>query len=83
MGHSFFLHGDQPLTDPEEFARRFRQEVLPLLQEYCYENYALLAEYLGPKLVHRDAKRLDEELLADPERLVAALDEEFTPRPAV
>ena len=41
VGHSFFLVDDEPVTDVEEFAKRFRYEVIPLLQEYCYEDYSL------------------------------------------
>jgi 5-methylcytosine-specific restriction protein B len=35
IGHSFLLEGDEPIDDPDEFARRFRQEILPLLQSTC------------------------------------------------
>jgi 5-methylcytosine-specific restriction protein B len=77
VGHSFLLDGDQPVTDPEEFAHRFRQDILPLLQEYCYDDYGALADYLGPKLVDREGQVLNEEVLLDTERLMTALEEEF------
>ena len=48
IGHSFFLVDDEPVSDVDEFAKRFRYEVIPLLQEYCYEDYRALADYLGP-----------------------------------
>ncbi|MBI4590254.1 MAG: EVE domain-containing protein [Candidatus Rokubacteria bacterium] len=82
IGQAFLLDGDQPLTDPDEFGRRFRQEILPLLQEYCYDNYATLATYLGETLVDRDAQTVNEPILADPERLLAALEDEFTRQPS-
>lgn len=77
IGHSFLLDAAGPVSEPEEFARRFRQEVLPLLQEFCYEDYRLLADYIGDKLVDRDAQTLDEDRLASPDRLVEALEEAF------
>ena len=77
IGHSFLMDGSGPVSEPEEFARRFRQEILPLLQEYCYDDYRVLAEYIGEKLVDKEGQRLNEERLADPESLVAALEEEF------
>ncbi len=77
IGHSFLMDGDNPITEQEEFARRFRQEILPLLQEYCYEDYRVLADYIGEKLVKQDAQMLDEEVLNDDDSLVAALEEEF------
>jgi Peptidase family S41 len=77
IGHSFLLDGAEPITDTDEFARRFRQEILPLLQEYCYDDYTALASYIGPKLVDKNAQTLDRERLADADALVAALEEEF------
>lgn len=77
IGHSFLLEGDEPISDPDEFARRFRQEILPLLQEYCYEDYGALASYIGSKLVDNEAQTLDDERLADTDALLAALEDEF------
>jgi len=80
IGHSFVLDGDEPVTDPDEFARRFRQEILPLLQEYCYDDYGALASYIGDKLVDKEAQMLDHERLGDVDALLAALEEEFGQR---
>jgi 5-methylcytosine-specific restriction protein B len=77
IGHSFLLEGGDPISDPEEFARRFRQEILPLLQEYCYDDYKVLRDYIGARLVDAEAQTLDEDRLADPDSLLAALEEEF------
>lgn len=83
IGHSFLLEGDEPITEPEEFVRRFRQEILPLLQEYCYDDYGALASYVGAKLVDKDAQTLDHERLGDTDALLAALEEEFGRREGV
>jgi len=80
IGQSFLLEGDEPITDPDEFARRFRQEILPLLQEYCYDDYDALASYIGVKLVDKEAQTLDHERLGDADALLAALEEEFCRR---
>ena len=77
IGHSFLLEGDEPVSDPDEFARRFRQEILPLLQEYCYDDYGALASYIGTKLVDKEAQTLDHEQLTDTDALLAALEDEF------
>jgi 5-methylcytosine-specific restriction protein B len=81
IGHSFFMEDGQPVNDAEEFARRFRQEVLPLLQEYCYDDYGSLAHYLGSKLVDQQAQTLREEKLTDPDALLAVLEDEFSQKP--
>lgn len=82
VGHSFLLEGNQPITDPDDFARRFRQEILPLLQEYCYDDYAMLASYLGDGLIDKEAQSLNEDVLRDPARLLALLEDEFAPKAA-
>ena len=77
VGHSYLLVDGQPVDEVEEFAARFREEILPLLQEYCYDEYATLAKFIGSELVDADAGTLDAEKVADPEQLVAALAREF------
>jgi 5-methylcytosine-specific restriction enzyme B len=75
IGHSFFLKDGQPVTDEVEFAEIFRDEIVPLLQEYAVDDYGELGEYLGPKIVDRDRLTLDNEILSDPSRLLEALEE--------
>jgi len=77
IGHSFLMENGHPVSDPEEFSRRFRQEILPLLQEYCYDDYGALARYLGTKLVDQQAQVLRVDKLADADTLVATLEDEF------
>ena len=77
VGHSYLLVDGQPVDEVEEFAARFREEILPLLQEYCYDDYATLAKFIGSELVDADAGVLDAEKVDDAEQLVAALAREF------
>jgi 5-methylcytosine-specific restriction protein B len=67
------LDQGQPISQPEEFARRFRQEILPLLQEYCYEEYDQLASYLGDQIVDAKGQTLNTDFLKDDEKLIEAL----------
>ncbi len=77
IGHAYLLDAGKPVATPEEFAARFRQEILPLLQEYCYDDYAELAAYVGTALVDGEGQRLNNALLDDPDALIAALADEF------
>jgi 5-methylcytosine-specific restriction protein B len=77
LGHSYLLAGGRPIADAEAFAERFRHEILPLLQEYCYEDFAALAGLLGDELVDADAQELRAEALAPAGRLLEALAREF------
>ena len=73
LGHSYFLDSGRPVTDPDQFAQRFLQEILPVLQEYCYDDYGALTQYLGSKLVNAEDQELNEDVLNDPTELIAAL----------
>lgn len=75
------MRNSQAISDPEEFARVFREDILPLLQEYCYDNYADLQYFMGEKLVDKVNQQLDDELLMNTEKLIAALCEQCTLKP--
>lgn len=51
IGHSFFLPGGRPVDSEAGLATIIRTEVLPLLQEYAYDDYSLLSRFLGGKIV--------------------------------
>ena len=76
IGHSYLLDGHQPVGDENEFALRFRHDILPLLQEFCYDDYKALSNFIGNKLVKQD-QTMDEDILGDAQELVKTLAEEF------
>jgi 5-methylcytosine-specific restriction protein B len=80
LGHAYFLADGQPVAEPEQFAELFRQDVLPLLEEYCFDDYKRLNELLGEKLAPLAAQQVNQDVLADPDALVDALRERFFPR---
>lgn len=65
IGHSYLLDAlGQPLAETVVFTRVLREEIIPLLEEYCYENYSTLAEILGQGLVDVRHQRIRDELFA-------------------
>ncbi|GGV09732.1 hypothetical protein GCM10010275_58110 [Streptomyces litmocidini] len=74
IGHAFFLPEGAPVSTAAEFAAIVRGEILPLLQEYAYDDYGLLAAFLGEEVVDVAAHTLRE--LTD-EDLVNRLYEEL------
>lgn len=86
IGHSFLLDDGRPVGSAKRFAARFTQEILPLLQEYAYDDFRKLSTYLGTDLVDPDSERVVAGELT-PDELVAALAIEYgvaasTPDPA-
>lgn len=73
IGHSFFLDTEgKPITRSEDFAAHFLTEVLPILQEYAFEDYALLGQILGEGVVDTELQVIRPAVL-DPGELVEAL----------
>jgi 5-methylcytosine-specific restriction enzyme B len=60
-GHAYLLP-PQPITSLAEFARVVRDDIIPLLEEYCYEDFDTLKEILGAALVDTRAGRIREEM---------------------
>jgi 5-methylcytosine-specific restriction protein B len=79
VGHSFFMDHGKPIADAATFARVFRQEVLPLLQEFAYDDYGELKKYLGSLLVDSKNKELSWEDHDNPDALIDMLIAEYQP----
>ncbi|RLS82149.1 MAG: DUF4357 domain-containing protein [Planctomycetota bacterium] len=67
IGHSYLMHGGAPLKDLPSLKRAIRDDIIPLLEEYCYEDYGTLSEILGKLIVDGDAARIRHELFEDGE----------------
>jgi len=51
IGHSYLLDGSHPVSDFVKFSKVIREDIIPLLEEYCYEDYSILENILGKGLV--------------------------------
>ncbi|MDP3273837.1 MAG: AAA family ATPase [Deltaproteobacteria bacterium] len=47
IGHAYFMPGGKPATSPGRIGAIVRDEIWPLLQEYCYEDPGKLANILA------------------------------------
>ncbi len=75
IGHAFLLDNGKPVSDFGRFTRILAEDIVPLLEEYCYEDYAALGRILGNGLVDEQLQRVREELFdaGRQEELVQAL----------
>jgi 5-methylcytosine-specific restriction protein B len=62
IGHAFLLTGGVPITTVEQFAAILRDDLVPLLEEYCYDDFQQIADIIGTKLVDVVAQRVKGEL---------------------
>jgi 5-methylcytosine-specific restriction enzyme B len=76
IGHAYLLdeHG-KPVSDFTKFSRILAEDMIPLLEEYCYEDYSALVEILGGAMVDDERQRVRDELFQPARRqdLVQAL----------
>ena len=62
IGHSYFLSGGRPIQELRQFSRVLQEDVLPLLEEYCYDDWSRLEQILKKGLVDADRGRFRSEL---------------------
>ena len=65
IGHSYLMQAAGPLKDVASLKRAIRDDIIPLLEEYCYEDYATLGNILGEQIVDVAAERIRHELFDD------------------
>jgi 5-methylcytosine-specific restriction protein B len=75
IGHAYLLDSGHPVTDFVRFVQILAEDLVPLLEEYCYEDYGALAQILGSGLVDVAEQRIRKELFSPGKRaeLVQAL----------
>ncbi len=75
VGHSFLFDGGKPVKDAARFFQIVRDEIIPLLEEYCYEDYDALHSILGGGLVDLTNQTIRHDLFEEAKRqdLIQAL----------
>ncbi|WP_165251994.1 AAA family ATPase [Paludisphaera soli] len=66
VGHSFLMEAGRPVRDAARFFRVVRDEIIPLLEEYCYEDFDALHAILGGGLVDLPNRAIRHELFEGP-----------------
>lgn len=56
VGHSYLMERGEPIEEISELSARLQNDIIPLLQEYCYDDYNKLANILGKAIVNVDTK---------------------------
>lgn len=69
IGHSYLMDADRPVSDFGRFSKQIQEEIVPLLEEYCYEDYTALERILGKGLVDLASQRVRHELFAPGRRV--------------
>jgi 5-methylcytosine-specific restriction enzyme B len=62
IGHAYLMEAGKPITDFLRFARVLQEDIIPLLEEYCYDDYSALEKILGSGLVDAATQCIRHEL---------------------
>lgn len=62
VGHSYLLEDGRPIIDFARLSRVVQEDLVPLLEEYCYEDYGALEKILGTGLVDARGQRVRHEV---------------------
>jgi 5-methylcytosine-specific restriction protein B len=82
VGHSYLMEQGRPVSDTGRFTRIIREDIIPLLQEYCYEDYPTLQQILGHGLVDIRAQQIKHDLF-DPARQEDVIQALLAPDPEI
>ena len=66
IGHSYLLDAGKPISSFSKLLKVLQDDILPLIEEYCYEDYATITKILGKSLVDEKNQRIHSELFELP-----------------
>ena len=61
IGHAYLMPAQQ-IISMADLGRVLREDIIPLLEEYCYDDFQMLKDILGGELVNAEDGRIREEL---------------------
>lgn len=64
IGHAYLLDRGEVISEFSRFARVVQDDIVPLLEEYCYEDYSALERILGKSLVDVSNLRIRHDLFS-------------------
>lgn len=75
IGHSYFLEKEKAITDQIKFKRVIKEDIVPLIEEYCYGDYSLMSNILGDGIIDikNQAIKTDLFTVQDSSDLISAL----------
>ena len=63
IGHAYFMKDGEQILTIAELQEVFEFEIIPLLQEYCFDNYDDLAYLLGEEMINVEEMTINADIL--------------------
>ena len=74
IGHAYFMKNGKAIIDIATLKERFAQQIIPLIQEYFYEDWKEIGKILGPKFIDSDKEIVVEDWKTNDGKFEEALD---------
>ncbi len=73
VGHAYFMTNGRPVADASKLSRILQDDIIPLVQEYCYEDWEAMASILGSGFIDLDGRTIRTDPFASEDDLLDAL----------
>ncbi|WPC40060.1 McrB family protein [Clostridium sp. JS66] len=72
IGHSYFMKNGKQIDTLSELKEVYIYDIIPLISEYCFNDYSKMSEIIGEKFIDEDSEELKYELINGNEDYFAA-----------
>lgn len=62
IGHSYFMEKGIPIKDFEKLCRVIHEDIIPLIEEYCYGDYLTISKIIGSRFVDTIKQEINQDL---------------------
>jgi len=82
IGHSYFMEKGIPIKDFDRLRKVIQEDIIPLIEEYCYGDYITISKIIGSGFVDTSKQEINHELFepANKADLISAL---LEPKPEI
>jgi 5-methylcytosine-specific restriction protein B len=82
IGHSYFMEKGAPIKDFDKFRKIIQEDVIPLIEEYCYGDYMTISKIIGSSFVNTNRQEINQDLFKSVNKadLISAL---LEPKPEI
>ncbi|QGT99477.1 ATPase AAA [Candidatus Syntrophocurvum alkaliphilum] len=82
IGHSYFMEKDHPIKDFDKLRKVIQEDVIPLIEEYCYGDYHTISKIIGSRFVNTSTQEINHDLFkfTNKSELISAL---LEPKPEI
>lgn len=67
IGHAYFMKNGQPISTVADLKEVYELEIIPLIQDYCFNDYEQFADIIGSRFVDTERMEINHEIFNEPD----------------